>query len=71
MYVCMYIKVLSCWRERESTHQRGDEMETDEVKVDGEPGVTVAHDFAHDLTPALLHDQLEHRLQRLWHVTVM
>ena len=46
-------------------------METDEVEVDGEPGAPVAHDFAHDLAPALLHDQLEHGLQCLWHVTVM
>ena len=67
----MYVHIGVVLLERESTHQGGDEMETDEVEVDGEPGAPVAHDFAHDLAPALLHDQLEHGLQCLWHVTVM
>ena len=40
-------------------------MQQDEVEVDDKPLLLVAHDLTHDLTPALLHDQLEHGLHGL------
>lgn len=42
-------------------------MKKDEVKIDSNPEWTAAHDLTHDLTPPLLHDQLEHGLQCLSH----
>ena len=47
------------------SYQGCDEMENNEVEVDSYPHCLLAHDLTHQLTPALLHDQLEHRLQCL------